>query len=138
MELLFDVDVKARAVADELGMRLERPPALNDDPVFIEALAELVRGRSGVKVVVVGGGIAGLAAARRARVESSPRPRSSSSRERERLGGKLLTEHVDGFVIEGGADSFLSRKARGVGLVRGARACGRARRAEAGERAGAS
>jgi len=46
VELLFDVDVKARAVADELGMRLERPPALNDDPVFIEALAELVRGRS--------------------------------------------------------------------------------------------
>ena len=47
VELLFDVDVKARAVADELGMRLERPPALNDDPVFIEALAELVRGRTG-------------------------------------------------------------------------------------------
>jgi protoporphyrin/coproporphyrin ferrochelatase len=46
VELLFDVDVKARAVADELGMRLERPPALNDDPVFIEALAELVRGRA--------------------------------------------------------------------------------------------
>jgi protoporphyrin/coproporphyrin ferrochelatase len=46
VELLFDVDVKARAVADELGMRLERPPALNDDPIFIEALAELVRERS--------------------------------------------------------------------------------------------
>jgi ferrochelatase len=46
VELLFDVDVKARAVADELGMTLERPPALNDDPVFIEALAELVRGRA--------------------------------------------------------------------------------------------
>jgi len=46
VELLFDVDVKARAVADELGMQLERPPALNDDPVFIEALAELVRGRA--------------------------------------------------------------------------------------------
>ncbi len=46
VELLFDVDVKARAVADELGMRLERPPALNDNPVFIKALAELVRGRA--------------------------------------------------------------------------------------------
>jgi protoporphyrin/coproporphyrin ferrochelatase len=46
VELLFDVDIRARAVADELGMRLERPPALNDDPVFIEALAELVRGRA--------------------------------------------------------------------------------------------
>jgi protoporphyrin/coproporphyrin ferrochelatase len=45
VELLFDVDVRARAVADGLGMRLERPPALNDDPVFIDALAELVERR---------------------------------------------------------------------------------------------
>lgn len=46
VEILFDVDVKARAVADGLGMRLERPPALNDDPAFIVALAELVRERA--------------------------------------------------------------------------------------------
>jgi protoporphyrin/coproporphyrin ferrochelatase len=44
VEILFDIDVRARAVADELGLRLERPPALNDDPVFIAALADLVRG----------------------------------------------------------------------------------------------
>jgi ferrochelatase len=43
VELLFDVDHRARATAERLGMSLERPPALNDDPVFIEALAELVR-----------------------------------------------------------------------------------------------
>jgi ferrochelatase len=46
VELLFDIDVRARAIADELGMRLERPPALNDDPVFIGTLAELVRARA--------------------------------------------------------------------------------------------
>jgi ferrochelatase len=46
VEVLFDVDVKARKVAESVGIRLERPPALNDDPVFIEALAELVRARS--------------------------------------------------------------------------------------------
>lgn len=46
VELLFDVDVRARGVAEGLGMRLERPPALNDDPVFIEALADLVRTRA--------------------------------------------------------------------------------------------
>jgi ferrochelatase len=46
VELLFDIDVRARAIADELGMRLERPPARNDDPVFIEALAVLVRERA--------------------------------------------------------------------------------------------
>jgi ferrochelatase len=43
VEVLFDIDRRAAAVATELGMRLERPPALNDDPVFIATLAELVR-----------------------------------------------------------------------------------------------
>jgi protoporphyrin/coproporphyrin ferrochelatase len=46
VEILFDVDVKARAVADRLGMRLERPPSLNDDSRFIGALAGLVRERA--------------------------------------------------------------------------------------------
>ncbi len=47
VELLYDIDVRARAIAESLGMRLERPPALNDDPVFIGALADLVRERAG-------------------------------------------------------------------------------------------
>ena len=46
VEILFDIDHKAAAVAADLGIRLERPPALNDDPVFIAALAELVRDRA--------------------------------------------------------------------------------------------
>jgi ferrochelatase len=43
VELLFDVDVRARRIAEGLGMRLERPPALNDDPAFVAVLADLVR-----------------------------------------------------------------------------------------------
>jgi ferrochelatase len=43
VEILFDVDRRAAGVAAELGMRFERPPALNDDPLFIATLAELVR-----------------------------------------------------------------------------------------------
>jgi ferrochelatase len=46
VELLFDIDRRARAIADGLGMRLERPPALNDDPVFVETLASLVMERA--------------------------------------------------------------------------------------------
>jgi len=46
VEILFDVDVRARAVAESAGIHLERPPALNDDPVFVEALADLVRERA--------------------------------------------------------------------------------------------
>jgi ferrochelatase len=46
VELLYDVDVRARRIADGLGMRLERPPALNDDPTFVATLAELVQARA--------------------------------------------------------------------------------------------
>jgi ferrochelatase len=46
VELLFDIDLEAKRVAGELGIRLERPPALNDDPSFIATLAELVRTRA--------------------------------------------------------------------------------------------
>ena len=46
VELLYDVDVRARGFAERLGVRLERPPALNDDPRFVGALAEVVRARA--------------------------------------------------------------------------------------------
>jgi len=46
VELLFDVDVRAQGVAQGFGLRLERPPALNDDPRFVAALAEIVRDRA--------------------------------------------------------------------------------------------
>lgn len=46
VEILFDIDHRAAEAAAGLGIRLERPPALNDDPVFIAALAELVRERA--------------------------------------------------------------------------------------------
>jgi oxygen-dependent protoporphyrinogen oxidase len=68
-----------------------------------------------VKVAVVGGGIAGLAAAR-ALEALVPQAEIVLLEERSRLGGVLETEHVDGFLVESAADSFLSRKPRGVGL----------------------
>jgi ferrochelatase len=43
VEILYDIDVEARQVAEEHNVRLERPPALNDDPLFIEQLADLSR-----------------------------------------------------------------------------------------------
>ena len=46
VELLFDIDQRAVEIASRLGMRLERPSALNDDPVFIATLAEVVRARA--------------------------------------------------------------------------------------------
>ena len=68
-----------------------------------------------MKVVVVGGGIAGLAAARR--LEALIREAELVVVERdEDLGGKVRTERIGGFVVEEAADSFLTRKERGVGL----------------------
>ena len=42
VEVLYDIDIKARAHARTLGIRLERVPMLNDDPLFVGALAETV------------------------------------------------------------------------------------------------
>ena len=68
-----------------------------------------------MNVVVVGGGISGLAAAHRL-VELMPASRPLLLESEPSLGGKLRTERLGDFVIEASADSFLSRKARGVGL----------------------
>ena len=46
VEILFDIDHRAAEIAAGLGIRLERPPALNDDPVFVAVLAQLVRERA--------------------------------------------------------------------------------------------
>ncbi len=46
VEILYDIDVKAREVAEQAGIRLERPPALNDDPLFVATLVELIRERA--------------------------------------------------------------------------------------------
>ena len=43
LEVLYDVDVEARAVASEVGLHLVRTASLNDDPEFIDVLATLVR-----------------------------------------------------------------------------------------------
>jgi len=44
VEVLFDLDVEARALAEAEGARLERTESLNTSPPFIRALAEVVRG----------------------------------------------------------------------------------------------
>lgn len=43
VEVLFDIDIQAREAAQAAGARLDRVPSLNDDPLFIAALVDLVR-----------------------------------------------------------------------------------------------
>lgn len=67
-------------------------------------------------VLIIGGGIAGLAAAHR--LAQTPDIKVTLLEADARLGGKIVTERVEDFVIEGGPDTFLAYKPRGVGLCR--------------------
>ena len=67
------------------------------------------------RVIIVGGGIAGLSAAHRLK-QRAPDVAITLIEGDARLGGKIVTDRVDGFVIEGGPDTFLSYKPRGTGL----------------------
>lgn len=67
------------------------------------------------RIVVVGAGIAGLAAAYRL-TQVLPAASITLIEAEHRLGGKIVTERVEGFLIEGGPDSFLATKPRGLGL----------------------
>ena len=57
VEMLYDIDIQAQAVARAQGVRLERPPALNDDPLYIQALVNLIRARAALWVPDGGSGL---------------------------------------------------------------------------------
>jgi ferrochelatase len=49
VEVLFDIDIQACHAAEAAGARLERVPSLNDDLLFVEALADLVQRANGAR-----------------------------------------------------------------------------------------
>ncbi|MDI3340967.1 MAG: protoporphyrinogen oxidase [Sphaerobacter sp.] len=67
------------------------------------------------RVAIVGGGIAGLAAAYRLR-QADAGLELTLIEAASRLGGKILTERQDGLVIEAGPDSFLASKPAAAAL----------------------
>ncbi len=69
------------------------------------------------RLVIIGGGISGLAAAWAARRATSEVAITLLERD-ARPGGKIRTDSVDGFLLEQGPDSFLSRKLAGVRLAK--------------------
>lgn len=72
------------------------------------------------RFVVVGGGVAGLAAARRlARpAGAAPPPAVTVVEAASRPGGKVLSERSQGFLVEAGADSFLTARPAALELAR--------------------
>jgi protoporphyrinogen/coproporphyrinogen III oxidase len=74
-----------------------------------------------MRLVVVGAGISGLAAAHRAveLAREQGRPLDLTVLEgADRVGGTIQTEQRDGFLVEGGPDSFLSEKPWALALCR--------------------
>jgi oxygen-dependent protoporphyrinogen oxidase len=65
------------------------------------------------RVAVVGGGVAGLAAAHRLVERGCEVVLLEAAR---RLGGTIATEHAGGFVVEGGPDAFITEKPWGLAL----------------------
>jgi ferrochelatase len=43
VEVLFDLDIEARAAAEKAGMRLHRAPTVGDHPLFIQMIADLIK-----------------------------------------------------------------------------------------------
>ena len=73
------------------------------------------------KVIIIGGGIAGLAAA--VHLKSGAKAYGKTLEvllleKNNRIGGKILTEKHDNYLIEGGPDSFLPEKVWSVNLAR--------------------
>ena len=72
-------------------------------------------------VIIIGGGIAGLAAA--VHLKSGAKAYGKDMRvlvleKNTRIGGKILTEKIDGYLVEGGPDSFLPEKVWSVNLAK--------------------
>ncbi len=74
-----------------------------------------------VRVVVVGGGLAGLAAAHRIQERSASlrRPLELVVLEgKDRIGGVISTDRKDGFILERGPDAFITNKPWAIDLCR--------------------
>ena len=125
VEVLFDLDVRARETGHAHGWDYLRAKTVGDHPRFVALLSALVQERLRIaanrpagpgpsrRFVVVGGGAAGLSAAHRA-VELSARrgePLDLAVLEsRPRAGGVIETGRSDGFLWESGPDSFITEK----------------------------
>ena len=69
------------------------------------------------RIVVIGGGISGLAAAHRL-LELGQSKQVTLIEASDRLGGTIQTTHRDGFLLERGPDSFISEKPQAVALAK--------------------
>lgn len=136
VEVLFDLDVKAKEAAESVHAHYHRAKTVGLQGDFLDMLKDKVleqfnRGapltmpgpvpRSAKRVVVVGGGISGLAAAHRVGELAQSRGVEVDLTLLDggsRPGGVVETGHRDGFLWEGGPDSFITEKPAALALAR--------------------
>ena len=73
------------------------------------------------KIIIIGGGIAGLAAAVHLKAGAKAHGKTVDVlllEKNDRIGGKILTETHNGFLVEGGPDSFLPEKVWALNLAK--------------------
>ena len=130
LEILYDLDVAAAERARRLGLSFVRTASLNDDPLLARLLARLVvdldlslqglatagQGTSvnRPRLAVIGGGIAGLAAARAASLGHDVTVFEAA----DSPGGKLRSGRFRGRVLDLGPDAFITRNGAGERLCR--------------------
>nr|MDA8421875.1 FAD-dependent oxidoreductase [Nitrospiraceae bacterium] len=73
------------------------------------------------RIIIIGGGIAGLAAAVHLKAGAKSHNKTVDVlllEKNGRLGGKILTEKIGKYLVEGGPDSFLPEKVWSVNLAK--------------------
>ena len=127
LEVLYDLDIELAAVAAAVGLAYARTASLNDDPAFVDVLADVVVAADGAgltwrggRVVVVGGGISGLSAAWELTGGAEPERRAPAVvvlEASDRLGGALRSDEFGGRTVDLGPDGFLGRRTEAVELA---------------------
>jgi oxygen-dependent protoporphyrinogen oxidase len=135
VEVLFDLDIKAREAAERVGAVYHRAKTVGLHGDFLDMLKNKVLElfpttpptvsgpypKASRRVVVVGGGLSGLSAAHRvwecaqgSGADVDVKILDAGSRP----GGVVETVRRDGFLWEGGPDSFITEKPAAIALAR--------------------
>ncbi len=128
LEVLFDLDIELAAVAEAAGITYVRTASLNDDPPSCASWPtssprprpKRTEEAAVSHVVVIGGGISGLAAAWElsggADGPVPDTPEITVLEASSRLGGPLFSQEFAGRVIDLGPDGFLGRRPEALDL----------------------
>jgi len=121
VEILFDLDIEAKEAADSAEYVIPCGCWQGIHENLMDSPPKTAGNDSPKRVIVIGGGVTGLAAAWRLthHFQKSGLPLTLQLLESSpHLGGSLKSACREGFLLEMGADCFISEKPRGIELCR--------------------